>query len=292
MVGVKQVRSGAGCSPPSRASPTTSPSGSPPWPAPSTTTRARCSAPWSPWTRPGWIRRNANDATTWEVTTRMLRVSHEAYRRTGLPERTRATLERLRDDTGETVILNVPEDGQVVIVDLAESAQLVRTVPTVGLVVPALTSAAGLAMLAALPPDDVERFLGVAPDPACSIASAAVRRPGLGGQRPRRHPGGERGRGRPARPHPEAGRLHHHQRPRRAHGPRRPRPPRPRGRRRRPPPLRPLSRPALPEGWITPSTPSFSRDPPSEGRSVDGRSVSRWWPGGRRACSPGPPGTG
>ncbi len=126
----------------------------------------------------GWIRRSGPDATTWEVTTRMLRVSHEAYRRTGLPERTRATLERLRDETGETVVLNVPEDGQVVVVDLAESAQLLRTVPTVGLVVPTTTSAAGLAILAALDADELERFLGAPPDDELLDGLTAVRKRG------------------------------------------------------------------------------------------------------------------
>ena len=126
----------------------------------------------------GWIRRGAADPTRWEVTTRMLRVSHEAYRRTGHPERTRTTLERLRDETGETVVLNVPEDGQVVVVDLAESAQLVRTVPTVGLVVPTANSAAGLAILAALDGPELDRFLGGPAGPELEERLAGVRERG------------------------------------------------------------------------------------------------------------------
>jgi IclR family acetate operon transcriptional repressor len=126
----------------------------------------------------GWIRRSATDDARWELTTRMLRVSHEAYRRTGLTERTRRALEDLRDETGETVVLNVPEDGQIVVVDVVESAQLVRTVPTVGLVVPALSSAAGTAVLAALTDDDLARFLGGPPAPEVEARVEAVRRRG------------------------------------------------------------------------------------------------------------------
>src|SRR5256885_2890047 len=106
----------------------------------------------------GWIRRTPADRTRWEVTTRVLALAHGAQRRTGLRERARPILEKLRDQTGETAILNVPESGQVVVLDVAESNQLVRTVPGIGLVVPPLTSAAGQAILAWLPPDAVEEF--------------------------------------------------------------------------------------------------------------------------------------
>jgi len=99
----------------------------------------------------GWIRRTTGDRTRWEVTTRVLALAHGAQRRTGLRERARPVLERLRDETGETAILNVPESGQVVVLDVAESNQLVRTVPGIGLVVPPLASAAGQAILAHLP---------------------------------------------------------------------------------------------------------------------------------------------
>src|SRR5436190_825116 len=59
----------------------------------------------------GWIER-VGDGTRWEVTSRVLVL---AQRRSGLRERARATLEALRDETEETVILNVPESGQIVV---------------------------------------------------------------------------------------------------------------------------------------------------------------------------------
>jgi IclR family acetate operon transcriptional repressor len=79
----------------------------------------------------GWIRRAAGDGTRWEVTTRVLGLAHTAQRRSGLRDRIRPTLEALRESTGETVILNVPENGQIVVLDVVESMRLVRTAPTV-----------------------------------------------------------------------------------------------------------------------------------------------------------------
>lgn len=109
----------------------------------------------------GWIRRAAGDTTRWEVSTKVLGLAHGAHRRTGLRERARPVLEQLRDDTGETAILNVPEAGQIVVLDVAESTQLVRTVPGIGLAVPPLESAAGQAILAHLSPARRREF-GVA----------------------------------------------------------------------------------------------------------------------------------
>jgi len=111
----------------------------------------------------GWIRRTGPDSAQWEVTTRPLRLAHDAQRRSGLRERARATLEQLRADTGETVILNVPDEGRVVVVDVAESTQLLRTAPSIGFVVPVEASAAGLALLAALDPAELPEFLGARP---------------------------------------------------------------------------------------------------------------------------------
>jgi IclR family acetate operon transcriptional repressor len=53
---------------------------------------------------------------------------------------------------------------RVVILDVVESSHLMRTVPRVGMVIPSL-SAAGLAALAHLEPDDLRSFLGEPPSP-------------------------------------------------------------------------------------------------------------------------------
>ena len=112
----------------------------------------------------GWIRRSSGDESQWEVTTRVLGLANMAQSRSGLRERIRPTLEALRNSTGETVILNVPESGQIIILDVFESTHLVRTAPKVGFVVPAMSSAAGQAILAHLAAAEVAFFVGGPPD--------------------------------------------------------------------------------------------------------------------------------
>jgi IclR family acetate operon transcriptional repressor len=128
----------------------------------------------------GWIRRAAGDGTRWEVTTRVLGLALTAQRRSGLRDRIRPTLEALRESTGETVILNVPENGQIVVLDVVESMRLVRTAPTVGFVVPATSSAAGQAILAHLEDTEVARFVGGPPDDRLRTRLAEVRKRGWG----------------------------------------------------------------------------------------------------------------
>ncbi|MFE2869008.1 MULTISPECIES: IclR family transcriptional regulator [unclassified Embleya] len=102
----------------------------------------------------GWLRPTTEPSTRWKLTTRPLVLAAQARRRDDLLTRARPVLADLREATGETVILAVPDAGRIVAVDVAESRQLVRTVPRIGLVFPAATSAAGLAMCAATPPDE------------------------------------------------------------------------------------------------------------------------------------------
>ncbi|MEZ4334341.1 MAG: IclR family transcriptional regulator [Myxococcota bacterium] len=110
--------------------------------------------------RAGWIRATGDGPVRWELTTRVLSVANEVRATTGLRERIRATMVELRDRTGETVVCAVPDGDRVVLADVVESAQLVRSAPTVGLVIPTETSASGRALLAAMRPAERERLAG------------------------------------------------------------------------------------------------------------------------------------
>lgn len=103
----------------------------------------------------GWIRPVAGDQTRWELTGRVLVVAQHAQHRSDLRQRARPVLEELRDEVDESVLLVVPDVGRLVVIDVVESRQLVRTAPWVGMVIPPTTSAAGRAYLAAI--DDEER---------------------------------------------------------------------------------------------------------------------------------------
>jgi IclR family acetate operon transcriptional repressor len=124
----------------------------------------------------GWIRPDGGDQTRWELTTRPLVVAHFAQRRLALRERVRPTLEALRDETGESIILAVPDGDRIVIIDVVESRELVRTAPHVGMVIPSTTSAAGQAILAAWSSEALDAFLGGTPaDTAAELEQVRAR---------------------------------------------------------------------------------------------------------------------
>jgi IclR family transcriptional regulator, acetate operon repressor len=125
-----------------------------------------------------WIRPAPGEGPRWELTTRALVMASHATVRSDLRRRARPVLEALRDDTGESVLLAVPDPPRVVTLDVVESRQLVRAAPHVGMVLPPVGSAAVQAVLAHLPPDEVGRFLGHPPDGPERDALAAVRRKG------------------------------------------------------------------------------------------------------------------
>jgi IclR family transcriptional regulator, acetate operon repressor len=124
----------------------------------------------------GWIERAGGNGD-WEVTSRVLVI---VQRRSGLLERARASLEALRDETDETVILNVPDGGQILVLDVVESTQLVRTSPAIGFAVPAATSAAGHAILAYLPSSELAKYVGGHAGDRLSRRLGEVRRRGWG----------------------------------------------------------------------------------------------------------------
>lgn len=126
----------------------------------------------------GWIRSTGEEQTRWELTTRALVVAGNARRRSSIGRRARATLEALHHETGETTVLAVPDGRRVVIVDVVESTQMVRTAPNIGMVVPVPESAMGDAVLAAMTDEDVTAFLGRAPDAQLAADLAEVRRLG------------------------------------------------------------------------------------------------------------------
>ncbi len=126
----------------------------------------------------GWIQPVGDEPTRWELTARPLVVASRAERHSGLRERARAALDGLRDDTGETALFAVLDGARVVIVDTAESPQLLRTAPHPGMVVPTDTGALGRAILAQFPPADLGRFPDLTVDDTLLAELADVRRRG------------------------------------------------------------------------------------------------------------------
>lgn len=102
----------------------------------------------------GWIRLLTDTPPRWELSTKPLVVAGRALDTSPLPARARPLLASIRDETGETAHLVLLDAARIVVADVAESRQIVRTAPHVGAVHPPETSAAGRAIFAHLTPEE------------------------------------------------------------------------------------------------------------------------------------------
>jgi DNA-binding IclR family transcriptional regulator len=112
----------------------------------------------------GWIRAASATQGKWQLTAHILAVAHVGRMSNDLRQRARAALEALRDESGETVLLVVPDIRRFVVVDALESRQLLRTVPNIGLGVPVRRSATSRAILPHMTPEAQIDLLGEPPD--------------------------------------------------------------------------------------------------------------------------------
>jgi IclR family transcriptional regulator, acetate operon repressor len=114
----------------------------------------------------GWIRAAPGKPVRWELTPRIHSVSQHAYGGHDLRRRARPELEALRDATGETVVLNVPDDGKFIVVDVLESPHYLRIAAPVGLIVSPRGSATSRALLPYMAREQQIQYLGEEPDAA------------------------------------------------------------------------------------------------------------------------------
>lgn len=104
----------------------------------------------------GWIRPTGEPATRWELSPYHRLLHHSAT--AGLAAQARPVMQRLRDDTGETVLLVTHAEGCLTVAATVESRHLVRLSMAVGSPLPFKGSAAALAIAAHLPPDELRRL--------------------------------------------------------------------------------------------------------------------------------------
>jgi IclR family acetate operon transcriptional repressor len=125
----------------------------------------------------GWIRTAPGRPTRWELSERIHAIAQVAHGSPDLRHRARPVLEALRDETGETVSLNVVERGRIVVADVLESPHPLRVVLPIGMMVPPLTSATGRAILPYLGPERRLELIGSPPQPAelAAYAETAAR---------------------------------------------------------------------------------------------------------------------
>lgn len=113
----------------------------------------------------GWVRADESGTSRkWRLTAHILSVAHMGHENDDLRQRARGLLEALRDESGETVLLIVPDIRRFVVIDAIESKQLLRTVLRVGLDVPVRQSATGRALLPYMTVEQQVELLGEPPD--------------------------------------------------------------------------------------------------------------------------------
>lgn len=112
----------------------------------------------------GWIRAISEPPMRWEVSDHILAVAYAAHGSDDLRRRARPVLERLRDETRETVLLVVPDVKSFVIADVIESHQMLRMVPHIGYLVAVRNTASSRALLPFLPAERQIALLGAEPD--------------------------------------------------------------------------------------------------------------------------------
>jgi IclR family acetate operon transcriptional repressor len=128
----------------------------------------------------GWIRVAPEPPTRWELTAHVFTIAHLPHSGEDLRRRARRALEALRDETGETVFLAIPDVARFVVIEVAESRHALRMALRNGEIVPVRESATGRAVLPYLSRERQAAMLGGSPATADLDAFAATRERGYG----------------------------------------------------------------------------------------------------------------
>jgi DNA-binding IclR family transcriptional regulator len=107
----------------------------------------------------GWIQAR-HGAGSWMLAPRAVVLGALAASGSGLRDLALPTMERLRDATGESIHLTVPDGAAVVLIERLDSPRAVRVVNPLGTRAPMHASANGKAILAALPEAESAKRIG------------------------------------------------------------------------------------------------------------------------------------
>lgn len=108
----------------------------------------------------GWIRSDGNEYTRWKLTSRALAVGRRGADSGDLRTVSLEPMRELRDLTNETVTLQVRDGAErLVQIERMDSHQAVRTFVKVGSTFQLPHTSGGLAIMAKLPDDEIDRLL-------------------------------------------------------------------------------------------------------------------------------------
>lgn len=128
----------------------------------------------------GWIRVAPEPPTRWELSAHIFTIAHLPHSSANLRDRARRFLDELRDKTGETAFLAIPEVNRFVVIEVAESPHVLRMASRVGQIILPRESATGRALLPYFDARRQAAMLGHAPDEADLAEFAATRARGYG----------------------------------------------------------------------------------------------------------------
>lgn len=112
----------------------------------------------------GWIQPAPLHDAKWELSPRLFMLAQLPRSGNDLNKRAFRMLETIREDTGETAFLAIPQATGFVVVNVLESLQLLRVAPRVGQVITVTKTATGRAILAHADAERQKTLLGHAPD--------------------------------------------------------------------------------------------------------------------------------
>jgi IclR family transcriptional regulator, acetate operon repressor len=109
----------------------------------------------------GWLRPTGGEPTRWQISYKALTVGLAGVAASGLQEIALQEMRPLRDATGETVHLAMPEGHELVVIGRLDGTQPLRTFLPIGIRAPLHAAASGRAMLAAMDDAEIEKILAV-----------------------------------------------------------------------------------------------------------------------------------
>jgi IclR family transcriptional regulator, acetate operon repressor len=107
----------------------------------------------------GWVRPAGTEVRRWGLTTKPLTVGLAGATESGLRELAVTEMAKIRDATGETVHLGVPDEQELVIIARLDGTHSLRTFLPLGAWAPLHATASGRALLAAMPDEAVDEIL-------------------------------------------------------------------------------------------------------------------------------------
>jgi IclR family acetate operon transcriptional repressor len=109
----------------------------------------------------GWIRPSGDERTRWVLTSKVIRLARRVADHHGLRDAAAPVLERLRDDTYESILLAVTEDRDWAVVEFFEGSRSIRLTSDgiVGRRFPLHAGASGKAILATWNSRELERYI-------------------------------------------------------------------------------------------------------------------------------------